>query len=437
MRNWARIFKASSQRNYQLFLYISTTILVKGLSMFTLLISTPLTYKYLDKEEFGILATLTSILGLMSFSDLGLGFGLQNAFSKFDSNINDVEKKNYISTTWNLLLSISITLSLIITSAYLIWANKDDEPIDLLWIYGFNFLIIFLIGLPFSIIQKIQIGSNRGHINQIWNATSNIISLILLLLFTSLKLSPTWIIFALFGTPAAIQIIAFLNDFYLIRKYPKPKLWLIHRKTANNLLRIGGIFLITQLSTALLMASNNLIITYYNGNEAVSDFSVAIRFSIFLSAPIALLAPTILPSLNDAFNKNDLTWIKLTLMKTMKILTAYSILISLTTLIWGKLIIKFWIGNNIPIFDSNIYTFVFFTIYLTWNSLISYIMLSNRFIGNLYKIYPIAVIITLVIKLIILKHFENQSLILVEITTMSLLFFIPSFFIIKKEIQST
>ena len=54
----------------------------KAISLLTFLVSVPLTYRYLGAERYGIWMVLISIIGAMSFADLGIGNGLMNAISE-------------------------------------------------------------------------------------------------------------------------------------------------------------------------------------------------------------------------------------------------------------------------------------------------------------------------------------------------------------------
>ena len=59
----------------------ASSIAARGISFATSLITVPLTLHYLGAERYGLWATLSSIIALASFADLGLVNGLLNALA--------------------------------------------------------------------------------------------------------------------------------------------------------------------------------------------------------------------------------------------------------------------------------------------------------------------------------------------------------------------
>src|SRR5712692_3015487 len=55
------------------------TLAAKGVNMLVLLISVPLTVRYLGQERYGLWMSITSTLAVLNFADLGVGYGVGNA----------------------------------------------------------------------------------------------------------------------------------------------------------------------------------------------------------------------------------------------------------------------------------------------------------------------------------------------------------------------
>ena len=69
----------------------------RGVGILTTLISIPLTVRYLGTERYGLWVTITSVIALLTFADLGLGNGVLNAISEAHGG-DDVESaRKYLS----------------------------------------------------------------------------------------------------------------------------------------------------------------------------------------------------------------------------------------------------------------------------------------------------------------------------------------------------
>src|SRR6516225_8522455 len=54
----------------------------KGMAVLTALITVPLTVGYLGMERYGLWMTISSVIAMLAFADLGLGNGLMNVLSE-------------------------------------------------------------------------------------------------------------------------------------------------------------------------------------------------------------------------------------------------------------------------------------------------------------------------------------------------------------------
>ena len=176
-----------------------------------------------------------------------------------------------------------------------------------------------------------------------------------------------------------------------------------------------------------------MIILSQSGPDKVADFSVILRFTIYIGTPIILILPSLLPSINDALSSNDDSWIKKIYRRAGIMILIYSSISSLVLWLVGDRILEGWIHSDIKLFSSLKIECIAYLIYLQINAWISYIMLSSSYLKYLAKIYPLAVIITIGAKFLSFEKFGFSGLMLSEVMGMTCLFILPSLFIIKRK----
>src|SRR5580704_14585226 len=67
------------------------TLAAKGVSIGTLLVTVPLTLAYLGKERYGLWMTISSLVAIFGFADLGMGASLKTLLAAADGR-NDCEE---------------------------------------------------------------------------------------------------------------------------------------------------------------------------------------------------------------------------------------------------------------------------------------------------------------------------------------------------------
>ena len=139
---------------------IIASIFIKGANIVVGFLMVRMTLEYLDQTKYGIWLVLTSIIGWISFFEIGLGGGLKNrlavALAKNDYKLGKI----YVSTTYAILtIIISIVAFIfIISNTFIDWTevlNTDisySEELSTLVLVVFNFFFIQFVLNMISII---------------------------------------------------------------------------------------------------------------------------------------------------------------------------------------------------------------------------------------------------------------------------------------------
>ena len=108
-------FSRGHARTVQAKINITGTFFLKGLGILLSLIIVPMTITYLSPERYGVWIALSSIIGWLSFFDIGFGNGLRNKFVEAIARGDKELAKIYVSTTYA-ILAIIITLVWAVTA---------------------------------------------------------------------------------------------------------------------------------------------------------------------------------------------------------------------------------------------------------------------------------------------------------------------------------
>lgn len=331
----------------------AATVLGRGMGLVATLISVPLTIRYLGTERYGIWMTISSIVALLGFADLGLGNGLLNAISTSHGRDDRDFARKCVSSAFFLLTGVACVLAVVFALCY------ESIP----WHRVFNvspevgrqeagpamavFMGCFLVGLPLGIVTRIQMGYQQGFVNAAWQAVGSLLSLVCLLGAIWLRGSLPLLVLALAGAPLLATA---LNGVALFcRKMP----WLVPNwsamswQAARQIGQAGFMFLILQVCVALLSSVDNLIVAQILGQEAVTQLAVPARlFSVAGAVAMIALMP-LWPAYGEAIARGDIPWVKRTVMRSTVCAAAVSLAIALPLVVLGRPIVQAWAGAQI------------------------------------------------------------------------------------------
>jgi O-antigen/teichoic acid export membrane protein len=398
------------------------------------LLSVPLTYNYLDAERFGAMMTIVSLVGTISFADFGIGFGLQNRWAELSLDETGFKIKKAISTVFFFLLSVALFIILV---GVLIYTYGDLSAVfkvnaqNLAFAKEINdstliFLLLTAISFPFSIVQKIQVGKQEGYITNIWNICANVLSLILLLVFTHLKLGIPYIIIALYGVNNLFIVVNYIYEFYFKNPNLIPAINLFDLSFLKVIIKDGLVFLVNQVGAMVLNTSNNLFLATYHGAATVGLFNIGLKLTSLFLIPLEATAPYFLPALNDAFAKNDINWLKKAFKKYFLANLLYAIFIFVFIFLLGGKLVDIWMTKTHLLNQSLMLALAFFTFNTVFLYFVSYTMLSSRYIFFLVKFYPLSVLIATFLKWKIVPTFSIEGLLYTQSIVLIIFFIIPS-----------
>src|SRR5690349_19553868 len=90
----------------------------QGINVLTMLISVPLTLNYLGAERYGLWITISSLILLLGFADLGVGNGLLNAIAQANGRDDRHDAESYVSSAFFVLCGVTVLLAIAWMAVY-------------------------------------------------------------------------------------------------------------------------------------------------------------------------------------------------------------------------------------------------------------------------------------------------------------------------------
>jgi O-antigen/teichoic acid export membrane protein len=428
-----------AERSRVLLLTSIISLFSKGISFLILIVSVPLTINYLGTEKFGFLSTLVSTFSIMAYSDLGMGMGLQNSLPSYIANNQSEKVRKTISTTFYFLLAVATVLFLcfFIATLFIDWTQffnvKDGVSRQEANASILVLVLITCVAIPATLIQRIQNAYQIGYISEIWITIGNIVGLLGLFVVTYFRLDLPWIFIVMQGVVNIFFIVNFCNAILIQKRFSIPNLNEFDKKIFIHNLKFGFSYLILALCGMLVNSIDNFLIGNQYGMKMVAEYTIGFRLISFFYMPIQIFTAPLLAAYNDAWVRNDGAWLRKIFFRYLKWISLITLFSLTIIIVFGNQMIQLWIGNS----SFSTYQLIMLgvlLIYLNFNAFFSMIGLSRRFVKYLLKIYPVAVGVSLALKIYLLNHFsEYINIVWATFFSMTLLFFVPIIIKIYKE----
>ena len=328
-----------------------TAMVASTVNIATGLITVPITLSYLGVERYGLWMALTSFVALLTFSDMGLTIGLQNALAECNGRDDRKNPVSYISSAFfvmGLVFVILTALALFILPQipfeHLIKVNSEIARGELLPTAQ-TMLIIFGFGLLAGLIQPIYNAYQQGYWANLWLVIGRVAGFFAVLLCIWLKLGLPILVGCFMGLPFVAMG---CGMFFLFKRMPwlKPSFGSISRKAMRRIFNTGMKAAIAQVAGTLINGGPALIIANQLGASAVTPFAVAQKLLATSNIILATALSSLWPAYGEAAARGDWAWIKKTFRRSVKLGFAIQIPIFILFSFVGQFIIQVWAGKG-------------------------------------------------------------------------------------------
>ena len=327
-------------------------LVVKGLSILVSLAFVPMMLKNVNRADYGVLLTLTSLVHWVGMLDIGLGNGLRNTLAKnLALHEYDKAKENVSSCYAALAIYVSaIVLIFLCIAPFLSWKsilnapnNSEAELLGLTIVVFISFCLQFVVNLLTSILYACQKPAYTSYIMLTTQVMNFIFVYVMIHFFGMTSILEIGSVTCL--TPPVVIIIFSIFLFCTQLNNISPSIKAVHLKSVNAILNLGVKFFILQVITIVLYQSNNIIITQTVGPEAVVTYNIAHKYMGMITMVFIIIISPVWSAATDAYITSDFDWMKRTIQYLRKVFFSM-FCIGLIMFVASKSIYYIWLGKD-------------------------------------------------------------------------------------------
>ncbi|MCH1924610.1 hypothetical protein L6232_07105 [Shewanella sp. C31] len=401
---------------------------------------TPILYRTLGSETYGIWATILPIFTWLSFFDLGIGNGLRNVITECVASNEYSKARKYIANAFIVctIVSFAVTSLLVIIFSVLYFfpnlvdLNFGEDVQYAILLVVIAAIISFVLGLVNNLYHSLQ-QSHYVTYGQLINSCC--IFLMLIPVYFDFFHNDILFTAAVYSVSLILSLFILTYRFFREHRSLLPSLLDINLNPKYMLLKVGLAFLILQLSSLIIFSSDKLIITTFVGPVETSSYDIAYKyFSVVIFMQSILTTPT-WGAIADAIAKKDSTWIS----KAVKIqLFGFSVILMvlLGMLVFSETAFKVWIGSDFDITRSILLWMVIFIVVMSWNNIFSALLSGAGILKFQVYLALLAVLINVPLSISLLLYYKLSAESVLISSSISLSFFaLISPFVFKNKIR--
>jgi O-antigen/teichoic acid export membrane protein len=293
---------------------------------------------------------ISSVTTLLTFADLGLGYGVLNAVAEAKGGGDRRRAEVAISSATALLSTIA--LALLVAAAVLgplvPWADvfnvrtatarAEAGPAVM------AFVACLAINLPLGIVVRVQYGLQEGFLANAWSAIGSLVTLVALVAAIVAQAGLPVLVLALVGGPAAATLVNGLVVFGRLHPDLRPALGRVRRPVALQLVRVGALFSITQLALGVAYNSDVFVAARVIGPETAAQYQVTLRLFFLAPQAMSLVLNALWPAYGEAMARGDATWVRATLVRSTAMAGGVVAATSIALLLLAAPIVRAWLG---------------------------------------------------------------------------------------------
>jgi len=294
--------------------------------------------------------TLTSLLLLVQFADLGIGNGLVTVISDLRGRDETQAISAAVSSAAVIMCLVGLTLvTLSIPLVYFIDWPRAFKTFSLpsagLDAAALIFAISLSVTIPATIGQKIQWGFQEAYRANIWQMIGNVLVLVMLIFSGKLSLGLWAYVLATSGGPLVALVGSSFEQLVVRRPWLRPHFDLASWILVRRLLGIGGAWGLCQCFLFVATGMDGVFVSRMFGASAMGDYGLMMRMMAGLAVAILLTVP-LWPVFSEALARGDLSWAMRTAKRALILCASIGVASAALLLFGSRFIARIWIDRT-------------------------------------------------------------------------------------------
>ena len=354
--DWIRNrFSNGAERSKEAVRNIAVSAVTKGVSIVISFLLVPLTIDYVNPTQYGIWLTLSSVIGWITYFNLGLGNGFRNKFAEAKAKGDIETARQYLSTTYFAITCLVLFLLLVslIANQFINWSHllKIDSSYSTELSKVFEIVCVFFcLTMIVHIFDSLLLADQKPGLSSIIHVLGQLVSLIVIFVLTkTTKGSLTVLALSYSSIPCIALLLATVIAFCFTdyKKYA-PSIKLIRPKLIGNILNLGIQFFFINVCLILIFQIINLVITRELGPDAVTQYNLAYKYFHIIYMIMVIIITPFWSAFTDAYTQKDYNWMKSTLRK-LEVCSICSVGLGVFMLLISPFFYKIWVGDSVQV----------------------------------------------------------------------------------------
>lgn len=361
----------SQNRTSRLRRNILASFFVKAWSAVIVFLMVPVTLRCLGEYNNGVWLTISSVMMWIDNMDIGLGNGLRNKLAVYLAHGATGRARSLISSTFAMLTYIIVPTLVILLALIMLCDNYRLLNIDPQQAAGLDQVLMVTVILVcatfiFKLIGNFYMGIQQPAVSNLLIACGQTLAFIgTYAVYLSGSHSLLHIAIVNTASPLLVYLAAFPYTFWY--KYPHlcPAISLVNLSEAKAVVGMGVQFFIMQVSSLVLFATSNILISKFFSPAMVTPYQIAYRYFSVMLVVFTVICMPFWNATTDAYERGDMEWIRNATRK-LRVMTLGIALVMVVLVAVSDMVYALWIGDSVHIdirMSMAVATYIFILIY--------------------------------------------------------------------------
>lgn len=351
------------------------------LSALCTLVAVPLVIRRLPAEEFGVWITLSALIILLGFLDLGVGSALIGGIARAQAAGEKDQAQEMLSSAFYGLAGVSALLAAVFWLAYphVPWATVlGVEAIGSRQAAAASVAIVIsgiLLSVPLSVAARAQTGLQEGESVVLWRTAGTVVQLVATVVLYLADAGLVWFVLALTAGPVLASLLNTVALFTGGRRWLHARWSRASVKTFRRLGSTGFLFFLLLLVSTLAYQSDALVVAHFLGSAEAGQYGVPFRLFMFVPSIVSIALVPLWPAYTDAWEGGDRAWIRRTFLRSLGFAVAANGTAGLGLLVLARPVLRVWVGDAVN--PSTTFLIAMVVYVLVWGASGAIAMLLN------------------------------------------------------------